>query len=290
MTVIVMYGIKAFMKVLILFIKEVWRNFVEDGCLYRASSLAFTSLLGLVPLMAVGIFILSFFPQVQFIGAKVQTFIFHNLVASSGQTLEKYVELFSSQVRHMSWIGICALFIVVALLMFSIEGVFNKIWKIPKRPGKYAFIRAMARQWLMLFTIPFLLGLSLALSSYLATLKILRSTIIHVDIPSILLMLIPALLLYCAFVALYKFLPATYVRSRHAMVGGLISTILFILSKEIFKLYIYLFPTYKILYGAFAAIPLFLLWDYIVWLIVLFAAEVTWLLGHKSSGIRRLLP
>lgn len=270
------------MKGLLDFMAEVGRNFLKDGCLYRASSLAYTSLLGLVPLMAVGIFILSFFPPIQFIGVKVQHFIFNNLVASSGETLQRYVALFSRQVIHMSWVGVIALFVVVAFLMVSIENALNAIWKLPRRPGRYALLRAIARQWAMLICIPLLLGGSLVLSSYLVSLKILQHSIVDVHVPKVLLFVLPVLLIYLAFVAIYKFLPAAHVPIRHAMVGAAVSTVLFEISKYLFSLYIYFFPTYKVLYGAFVAIPFFLIWDYIVWLVVLFSAEITWLLGKRA--------
>lgn len=262
---------------------EVVRNFVHDGCLYRASSLAFTSLLGLVPLMAVGIFLLSFFPPIQFIGVRVQHFIFNNLVASSGATLQKYVALFSGQVIHMSWIGVLALFVVVAMLMVSIENALNSIWKIPKRPGRYALLRSIGRQWAMLILVPLLLGVSLILSSYLVSLKILQYSVADIHLPNVILFVLPGGLVFLAFLAIYKFLPAVHVPVRNAAVGALVSTVLFEVSKELFSAYIYFFPTYKILYGAFVAIPVFLLWDYIVWLIVLFSAEITWLLGEKRA-------
>ena len=266
---------------------EVGRNFVKDGCLYRASSLAFTSLLGLVPMMAVGIFLLSFFPPIQFIGVKIQNFIFNNLVASSGETLQKYVALFSQQVIHMSWVGVVALFVVVAMLMVSIENALNAIWKLPKRPGRYALLRAIGRQWAMLIFVPLALGVSLILSSYLASLKILQYTVADIHLPNIFLFVLPAVLVFLAFLAIYKFLPATHVPVRNAAVGALVSTVLFEVSKELFGAYIYFFPTYKILYGAFVAIPFFLIWDYIVWLIVLFSAEITWLLGERKSNFSR---
>jgi membrane protein len=272
-----------FIKSCYQFIKTVVYNFIKDDCLNRASSLAFTSLLGLVPLIGVGMYLLSFFPQVQSIGLRVQSFIFKNLVASSGETVEKYITTFSQQVLHMSWIGIFALIVVIVMLMFSIESTLNKIWKIDTFSGKYSILKSIGRHWLMLFFIPTLLGSSLVVSSYLATLTMFKKTMGIIDLPGLLWKLLPIILVFLAFTAIYKFLPTAKVKLRDAAIGGVVATILFQLSKLLFRLYIYFFPTYKFLYGAFAAIPLFLLWDYIVWLILLFAAEITWLLGADDS-------
>lgn len=270
------------MNIFFEFFKTVFKNFAEDGCLYRASSLAFTCLLGLVPLMAIGFVILSFFPSMQFLGAKVQTFIFNNLVASSGKVLGQYAAQFSQQVLHMSWIGVAALIIIVVLLMFSVENALNAIWKLPKRPGRFAILRAIGRHWLLLIFVPTLLSGSLVISSYVLTLGVVKKIAGHVHLPNLMLLMLPTILLFLAFTAIYKFIPAAHVRTRHAAIGGLVATVLFSVSKLLFKLYVTLFPTYKMLYGAFAAVPLFLIWIYIVWLIVLFAAEITWLLGKQQ--------
>ncbi len=268
---------------MLLFIASAGKHFLQDGCLYRASSLAFTSLMALVPLMAVGIFILSFYPPIQFMGEKIEQFIFSNLVASSGETLEKYASQFSQQVLHMSWLGVIALFVVVALLMFSIENALNAIWKLPQRPGRLPILRALARHWFMLFLIPLLLGASLLLASYISSLVFMQNTLQQIHMPNALVILLPAVLGFSAFVAIYKFIPAAHVPWRHALVGGLVSTVLFTLSKQLFVLYIRVIPTYTLLYGAFAAVPLFLIWDYIVWLIILFSAEIVWLLGEQKN-------
>lgn len=261
-----------------LFLQTLVQNFIEDGCFYRASSLAFTSLLAVVPLTAISLVIFSHFTAVKFIGEKIEDFIFNHLVASSGDILQTYIAGFSEQVVRLSWIGIIALVFVVILLLFNIENAFNRIWKLPKRPGRFALLRALLRQWLTLILVPSLLAISLILNSYLSSLSLIHHAVTYVDAPSLSLYIMPPLFTFLAFTTMYKFIPATKVRWHNAALGGLLGTILFQVLKKLFVLYFYLFPTYQVLYGAFAAVPLFLIWIYIVWLIVLLGAELSWLL------------
>ena len=267
------------MQKLYLFLQTLAKNFIKDDCFYRASSLAFTSLLAVVPLMAIALVVFSHFAAVKVIGERIEDFIFSNLVASSGDVLQTYIAGFSQQVVRLSWIGIIALILVIVLLLLSIENAFNRIWKLPKRPGRFALVRALLRQWLTLILVPLLLAISLLFNSYLSSLSLVHRAVTYINSPALSLYIMPPLFIFLAFAAMYKFIPATKVYWSNAIVGALVGTILFQISKKLFVLYFYLFPTYKVLYGAFAAIPLFLLWIYIVWLIVLLGAEISWLLG-----------
>ena len=268
---------------LLSFLYIIKQNFVKDGCFYRASSLAFTSLLAVVPLMAISLVVFSHFAAVRFVGRRIEDFIFDNLVASSGKVLQTYVSGFSQQVLHLSWIGIIALILIVVVLLLSVENAFNCIWKLPTRPGRFAFLRALLRQWLTLIVVPILLVISLVLSSYLSSLSFINNAINYVNALSLGLYILPPLFIFLAFTTMYKFIPATKVYFRDAVLGALVGTILFQVSKKLFVLYFYFSPTYKILYGAFAAIPLFLIWIYVVWLIVLLGAEISWWLGTQRT-------
>lgn len=265
------------------FLGSLWRNFIDDGCCYRASSLAFTSLLAVVPVMAIALIIMSCFPSVQYIGMRLEDFIFQHLVVSSGEVLQTYLSSFSRQALQLSWIGVIALMLVVVRLLLIVEHAFNCIWKLPVRLGRFALVRALLRQWLILLLVPMLLALSLLLSSYVASLAFLTHLVDVVNVPSFNLMILPPLFIFLALMIAYKFIPATKVYYRDVIVGALVGTVLFQMSKKLFILYLYFFPTYNLLYGAFAVIPLFLIWIYVVWLIVLLGAEISWLLGYQRT-------
>jgi membrane protein len=88
---------------------------------------------------------------------------------------------------------------------------------------------------------------------------------------------------------MYKFIPVAKVKFSHACVAALVATILFAVLKSLFALYIELFPTYQVLYGAFAAKPLFLIWVYVAWLVILFCGEICWFLGTNKSAHEAIL-
>mgnify|MGYP000072481575 CR=1 FL=1 len=273
------------MQKLLLFCRAVGRNFIKDGCFYRASSLAYTSLLAVVPLMAIGLMVTSYFPFGKLLGKRIEDFVFHNLIASSGKILQAYITGFSQQVLRIPWFGIVALMVIIVILLFSMENTLNCIWKLPLRRRRFALLRSLARQWFTLILIPLLLVFSLALSSYFSSLMFVSHVVQYVNAPSFSLYILPTLFVFFAFTAMYKFIPATKVRLRDAYVGALVGTILFHVSKKLFVLYISFFPTYMMLYGAFAVIPLFLIWIYLVWLIILLGAEISWLLGVRRTTV-----
>ena len=115
------------MQKLRLFLGLLWRNFIDDGCFYRASSLAFTSLLAVVPLMAIALIVMSYFPSIQYIGMRVEDFVFQHLVVSSGKILQDYLSGFAQQVLELSGFGVIALLIVVVSLLLGVGNTFSCI-------------------------------------------------------------------------------------------------------------------------------------------------------------------
>lgn len=265
------------MKKIGILIKAVWKAFIDDGCLYRASSLAFTSLLAIVPLVSLSVLMLSRFPVMQTAGQKVEDFLFSNLVPSSTALIQQHIATFSEQALKMSWLGLLALLVIVVLLLFSIENALNKIWKLNIRPGRFAVLRAIGRHWLLVLLIPIMLSASLFIYSYISTIHLINQHLSWFSIKYI-----ADILILLIFTVLFKFMPAVTVRLRHAFVGALVSTVLFEMLKNLFLLYVYFVPVYRIIYGAFAAIPLFLIWIYLLWSAILLGAEVAWYLGSKS--------
>ena len=102
-----------------------------------------------------------------------------------------------------------------------------------------------------------------------------------VNRPSFSVMILPLLFVFLALVIVYKFIPPTKVYYRDAIIGALVGSVLLQILKKLLIIYFYFFPTYNVLYGAFAVIPIFLIWIYVVWLIVLIGAEISWLLGYQ---------
>lgn len=263
------------------FISFVIHHFIIDDCTYRASALAFTSLLAVVPLMTVGLTILSSFPVFQGLTGPVQDFIFDNFVPATGKVVQNYIQQFSAQVSKLSVWGIIFLFLTALLVMLTIEQAMNRIWRVNStRRGVTAFLL----YWAILSLAPVLLGLSLAASSYLISVPLILG---HYA-PSILFTLLPSILSCLGFTFLYVVVPNYPVKITHGLWGALIATLLFESAKQAFAFYLSQYHTYQLLYGAFATVPIFFIWVYWVWVITLLGAEISYALAvhhQRRTGI-----
>ncbi len=242
------------------------RHFIDDDCPYRASALAFTTLLAIVPLMSVSFAILSTFPVFQNLAGPVRDFIFANFVPTTGKIIQNYLQVFAAQVSKLSVIGVFFLFIVALLVMYTIESAMNKIWKV--RSSRHG-IPAFLLYWAIVSLAPFLLGISLAFSSYFLSIPFIAT---H-DTP-LLLSYLPFLFSLLGFTFLYVIVPNCPVRLLHGFYGGLVAALLFESAKLAFAYYVSHYNTYQLLYGAFASVPIFFVWIYWVWFITLLGAEI----------------
>ncbi|WP_028389604.1 YihY family inner membrane protein [Legionella fairfieldensis] len=251
------------------FIRFVVFHFINDGCTYRASALAFTSLLAIIPLMTVSLAILSSFPVFQGLAGPVQDFIFDNFVPATGKAVQNYLQQFAAQVSNLSIWGVAILFITALLVMVTIERSLNRIWRASSsRHGVTAFLL----YWAILSLGPVLLGLSLAASSYLFSIPFIKN---HPP-PSILMSCTPFLLSLIGFTFLYVVVPNCPVKLSHGLWGGIVAALLFESAKLAFAYYLARYNSYQLLYGAFATIPIFFVWVYWVWIITLLGAEISY--------------
>jgi membrane protein len=251
-----------------------------------AAALTYTTLFAVVPLMTVTFSILSAIPFFHGMGGQIQTFIFSNFVPSTGATVQEYLQGFSLQARQLTWVGILALAVTAYLMLLNIEAAFNVIWHIRQpRRGVSSFLL----YWAILSLGPLLLGAGFVISTYIASLTLLSGP--H-PLPgaATLLGMLPLICSIAAFTLIYATVPNTRVPVKHALVGGLFAAGLFEAAKQLFRVYVGLFPSYELIYGAFAAVPLFLLWVYLCWLIILFGAELVCSLSYSSPAQQRKLP
>ena len=250
------------------FIHFVAKHFIEDDCSYRASALAFTTLLAIVPLMTVCFAILSTFPAFQNLAEPLQNFIFANFVPTTGKMIQDYLQSLSSQVSRLSMMGVLFLFSIALLVMYTIESAMNKIWRVSaSRQGLYAFLL----YWAIISLAPVLLGLSIVISSYFLSMPLLPNSTTPV-----LLNYLPFLFSLAGFTSIYVIVPNCPVRFIHGLYGGFVAAILFESAKLAFAYYLTHYNTYQLLYGAFATIPILFAWIYWVWLITLLGAEVSY--------------
>ncbi len=250
---------------LIYLLRILARRLIEDRCMQVASSLTLTTLLALVPVVTVALTVASAFPVFGALLGQLHHFVVRNLLPQSVDAITTYAQQFSENAAHLTAVGIVFIGVTALLLMFEIEGEFNDIWRVSRpRP----LLRRVLVYSIVLTIGPLFVGASLSLTSYLITL----SLGLVEELPaarSALLRFVPLVLTSVAFALLYFTLPKCPVRKRDALTGGIAAGAGFEVMKHGFGFYLTHFPTYTVVYGAFAAVPIFLLWIYLSWLIII---------------------
>ena len=254
------------------FLRELWQRAVAGRSTQLASALAYTSILALVPVLVVGFATLSLFPAFAAWQSVLQDFIFQSFVPGVGDRVESYLTDFAAKARDLQGLGVAALLVTVLSLMSSIEAAFNDIWEVRRR-------RPIGKRLLLYWTIltlgPLLIGAGLVATSFLVSLPLLHQAAALTGLNRLLLHWLPLITTWLAFVLSYKAIPHHPVRLRHALAGGLFAALLFEITKRLFASWLLYFPTQQAIYGAFATVPVFLLWIFVSWFIVLLGAQFT---------------
>lgn len=246
------------------------RRYNEDGCRESAAALTYTSLFAVVPLMTLVYAMFSIIPAFQGLGEQVERLVFENLIPESGQEVQAYLREFSTQARTLSGVGAFILIVTSYLMLTNIEKTFNRIWgTVGGRRGLASFLL----YWGVLSFGPLLVGAGLMMHTYLLSFQLMVDEIDMLGITALLLQYLPWLLTWAGFTLLFIAMPNCRVLFRHAVVGGLVTTVLFQVAKGAFGL-IVANSSFHTVYGAFAIVPLFLLWIYLCWMIVLGGAEL----------------
>ncbi|MFV0263801.1 MAG: virulence factor BrkB family protein [Kluyvera sp.] len=267
-------GHQKYTRPLVVWFKILWRRIDEDNMTTLAGNLAYVSLLSLVPLVAVIFALFAAFPMFSEVSLQIRHFVFANFLPATGDVIQRYIEQFVANSNKMTAFGACGLIITSLLLMYSIDSALNTIWRSKRvRPHLYSF----AVYWMILTLGPLLAGVSMAISSYLLSLR--WASELHGAIDN-LLRVFPLLLSWLSFWLLYSIVPTTQVPNRDAIVGALVAALLHELGKKAFSLYITAFPSYQLIYGVLAVIPILFVWVYWTWCIVLLGAEITVTLGE----------
>jgi membrane protein len=247
------------------------RRFVADRCLSVAASLSYTTLLSIVPLVAVGLAAFSAFPIFEGAQVTLQKFLFQNFVPAASEVVRQQITKFVANTGQLTAIGIVILVITALMLLSTIEEAFNVIWR---QSESRSFGVRFLTYWAILTLTPILIGGSIVVSSYVFTVtEVMKLEVVQGPL-GYFLRLLPFMLSVIAFALLYIVMPNRRVDWRHALAGALTAAVLFQLLKFVFVLYVTNFPSFETIYGAVAAMPLFLVWMYVTWCAVLVGAEL----------------
>jgi len=234
-----------------------------------ASSLTFTTVLALVPLFALGLAVFSAFPVFGKFQDTIQRWLVESLVPESiARQVLSYLTQFSRQASRLGTAGLVAGLLSVVFLMVTIERTLGQIWRVQRtRP----LPQRVLLYWSAITLGPLLLGGSLAITSYVVT----ASRDVVDVLPGSVRWLLDSFeffLLTACVSGLYFYVPYTRVRWRHAITAGFLVAASLELAKKGMAFYLLEVPTYSLVYGAFAALPILLVWIYVTWLLVLLGA------------------
>jgi len=241
-------------------------RFNKDGCLSSAAALSYTTLLAMVPLLALALGILTGFPGFEDVHARIQSFVLRNLVPQAGQAVTSALTSFVENAARATGVGIIGLAFTSIMLFSTINSTFNQIWRVEReRP----ILWRVVVYWAIISLGPMLFGAALSLSG-----TIFGEISGGRGMRQLISRLLPLAIEIVAFSLLYAITPNRPVRWRHAWLAGVVAAFLFELLKAGYGGYLREFPTYQSIYGALSSIPIFLLWMYLCWAVTLFGAEV----------------
>ncbi|MBI3533726.1 MAG: YihY family inner membrane protein [Burkholderiales bacterium] len=269
-----------------------WRNtaltlrerFREDRLGLTASSLTFTTIIALVPLVTVALAVFTAFPMFGKLQEVLQKWLVESLVPDNiARQVLGYLTQFAGKASRLGTVGLAVLFATALSLVFTIDRTLNGIWRVRQsRPlGQRLLI-----YWTAITLGPLLLAGSLTITSYLLS----ASRGLVGAMPGgvrFLLDLLEFFMVAGGMAATYYYVPNTQVKWGHAWAGGIFAAAGIEVAKKVLALYVKAVPTYSAVYGAFATVPILLVWIYVVWVIVLLGAVITAYLPSLLMGVSR---
>ena len=253
-------------------------RFIEDRLNANAAALTFVSLFAFVPLLTVTLSIASALPAAGDIEAKLSDFLLQFLLPESSTQVVQYLSTFIDQARSLTVFGVGILLVTAVLMLRNIEKALNDIWRnrANRRP-----LQSFLLYWAVLSLGPAAIGLGLGVRAYLFAATNDWGGIQLFGMGSILVGLLPFAISTIGLTALYAVVPNCQVPFRHALLGGVFAATTFTVARMVFTA-VMAESSYALVYGAFAAVPLFLLWIYVTWIIVLAGA----VLAHSLSAFQ----
>jgi len=245
------------------------RRLNEERLPQVAGSLTFTTVLGMVPLLTIALALFTAFPLFSAFRRSLELYFSDHLMPKMiANTVLEYLNQFAAKSMRLSAVGAIALVFTAVAMMSMIDRVFNRIWRISTpRP----LLQRVLMYWALLTLGPLLIGMSLSITSYLFSST--GSAVMNLRFVGTLFYGLLSLgLTTGAFTLLYATVPNCAIQWKDAAAGGLLAGLLFEAAKRLFALYIAQFPTYTMVYGSIAAIPIFLVWIYMFWVITLIGA------------------
>jgi len=259
-------------------------RFREDRLGLSASSLTFTTTIALVPFITVALALFTSFPMFAKFQDVLQKWLVESLIPENiARQVLGYLTQFAGKANRLGAVGLAVLFVTALSLVFTIDRTLNSIWRVRRlRPlGQRVLI-----YWAAITLGPLLLGASLTITSYIVS----ASSGVVASMPGGVRLLLDAIeffMIAAGMAATYRYVPNTEVKWGHAWTGGIFASIGIEVAKKLLTVYIAMVPTYSVVYGAFATLPILLVWIYVAWVIVLLGAVIAAYLPSLLAGVER---
>jgi membrane protein len=247
------------------------RRLEEESLPQVAGSLTFNTVLSLVPVLTIALAIFTSFPIFETFRTSLQAYFVQSLIPHSiASTINDYLGMFAAKASRMSAVGAIVLLLTTAATMALIDRTFNNIWRVKT---KRSWVKSIAAYWTIVTLGPLLIGVSITVTSH-----VLRATDwVVMSLPFVNAFFytgVSVALTTVAFALLYTVIPNRFVDWRDAAWGGFLAAIAFEIAKRIFAIFLSHFSSYTMIYGALAAVPIFLIWIYVSWFIILVCAVI----------------
>jgi len=246
-------------------------RFREDRLALTAGSLTFTTIMSLVPLLTVMLAVFSAFPMFATLQVAVQKYLLQTLMPDTiVRPVIGAITQFSMRASRLGTLGLVALVVTALAMMLTIDRALNTIWRVRKRRR---IGQRVAIYWAAVTLGPLIFAISLSATSYAAS----ASRGLLGDMPrgvGFAVATFDFVLETFAVAALFRYVPNTVVHWRHALLGGVFVAVCMAIGKRVLTEYFGAVPTYALVYGAFATVPIFLVWIYLCWVIVLLGAVI----------------
>lgn len=259
-------------------------RFAQDRLGLTAGSLTFTTTLALVPMITVVLAVVTAFPVFSKFQDLAQKWLVESLVPDNiARQVLGYLTLFAGKANKLGLAGLVVLVLSVLSMILTIDRTLNAIWRVRT-------VRTLGQRMLIYWTAmtvgPLIFGLSVSMTSY----AISASKGLVVGLPGgvgLLLDLVQFGMVAAVMTAMFQYVPNTHVRWGHAWMGGLFVAVCLEIAKRLLGYYLSKVPTYSVVYGAFATLPILLVWIYIAWVIVLLGATLTAYVPALLNGAPR---
>jgi membrane protein len=253
------------------FSRFLWQRFIDDKCFETAGALSYTTLVSLVPLIVASLAIFAAFPAFADARSTLISFAFDNFMPAAGVRVQEYLDGFADNASKLTGISVLVMFFSALSMMVSVEDRMNRIWRVQRQRG---WVSRLLLYWAALTLGPILIVGGIAVASVATALPMLSDAANTLNLKARVVAVLPFVVTFLTLMLIYMVVPNRRVHWRNAAIGALMGAILFELARWGFARFIHHAHTYQQVYGVLAALPIFLLWIYLSWVIVILCASV----------------